>query len=252
LGTLYIVATPIGNLEDMTLRAIRVLREVNLIAAEDTRTARTLQSHFEISTPTTSFHDNTAPAKIQRLVERIQEGEDVAIISEAGMPGVSDPGFRLIRAALAAGCDITCVPGPSAAVTALVLSGLPTHAFHFVGFLSRKAGERRRRLESLALEPDTVICYESPHRLLATLKDARETFGPDRRVAVARELTKKFEEVVRGSIGDAVAHFEATEPRGEFTLVIAGTSDRTGLRDSGPECDTDAMMLGRPGRRGRS
>ena len=226
LGTLYVVGTPIGNLEDMTLRAVRVLREVALIAAEDTRTARVLKQQFEIATPTTSFHDNTSPAKIQRLVEQISSGDDLAIISEAGMPTVSDPGFRLVRAALDSGCEVTCVPGPSAALTALVVSGLPTHAYHFVGFLPRKPGERRKRLLSLAEEPDTVICYESPHRLVATLKDAVEAFGPDRRIAVARELTKKFEEVIRAPLGDALAHFETTAPRGEFTLVFAGTSDK--------------------------
>ncbi len=227
LGVLYIVGTPIGNLEDITLRALRVLKEVSLIAAEDTRSARTLLQHFEIKTPTTSFHDNTSPAKMQRIVERIQEGEDVAIISEAGMPGISDPGFTLIRAALAGGCDVTCVPGPSASLNALVLSGLPTHAFRFVGFLPRGPGQRQKRLDALAQDPDTIICYESPHRLVATLRNAVEAFGADRPIAVARELTKRFEEVIRAPIGEALAHFEETAPRGEFTLVIAGTDRRT-------------------------
>jgi len=224
LGILYVVGTPIGNLEDITLRALRTLREVALVAAEDTRSARTLLHHFEIATPVTSFHDYTGLGKIKRIVGRIVDGEDVAVISEAGMPSISDPGFRLIREALAAGCEVTCVPGPSASITALVLSGLPTHAFYFVGFLPRRPGERRRRMDQLATLQDTVICYESPHRLVATLRDGVEAFGRDRPVAIARELTKKFEQVMRVPMGEALAHFEQTAPRGEFTLVIAGTS----------------------------
>ena len=221
-GTLFVVGTPIGNLEDITLRALRTLREVGLVAAEDTRSARVLLRHFEITTSVTSFHDFTGPGKTQRLVERLLQGEDVALISEAGMPAISDPGFPLVRDALAAGCPVTCVPGPSAILSALVLASLPTHAFHYVGFLPRKGGERRHVLAQLATEPDTIVCFESPHRLVATLGDILATFGPDRRMAAARELTKLFEEIVRGTTTEVVEHFAQHPPRGELTLVIAG------------------------------
>ena len=223
MGTLFLVGTPIGNLEDVTLRALRVLREVSVIAAEDTRTTRKLLSHYDIHTPLTSFHDFSGPGKVRRLVERLED-EDVALVSEAGMPGLSDPGYPLVEAALAAGRSVTTVPGPSALVSALVLSGLPTHACHYLGFLPRKAGPRRRLLERVAAEPDTLVMYESPHRLVAALRDVEAVLG-GRRVAVARELTKRFEEIVRGTAPEARAHFEGTPPRGEFTLVVAGAED---------------------------
>ena len=219
---LYVVGTPIGNLEDITLRAVRILSEVALVAAEDTRSARVLLRHHGISTPVTSFHDFTSAGKEHRLVERIVAGEDVALISEAGMPAISDPGFSLIKQAVDGGCEVTCVPGPSAVLTALVLSGLPAHAFRYVGFLPRRAGERLRFLKSLATDRDTLVCFESPHRLVAALRDAVEAFGADRRIAVARELTKRYEEVLRTTTAEALAHFQESKPRGEFTLVVAG------------------------------
>ena len=220
MGVLYVVGTPIGNLEDVTLRALRILGEVALVAAEDTRSARVLLRHHGISTPVTSFHDFTTAGKEQRLVERIRSGQDIALISEAGMPAISDPGFSLIRQVLDADCEVTCVPGASAVLTALVLSGLPAHAFHYVGFLPRKSGERLRLLRTLAAERHTIVCFESPHRLAASLRDAVEAFGEDRPVAVARELTKRYEEVLRTTAAGALAHFQTTKPRGEFTLVI--------------------------------
>lgn len=223
MGTLYVVGTPIGNLEDITLRALRVLHTVSFVMAEDTRSARTLLGHHAITTPVTSFHEFTSAGKVQRLVGRIQRGEDAALISEAGMPSISDPGYGLIRHALNAGCSVTCVPGPSAVLTGLVLSGLPTHAFHYVGFLPRRATHRRRLLAELARAPDTLVCFEAPHRLRATLRDMASAFGEDRPMAAARELTKLYEEVVRGSVGDVVRRFEAERPRGEFTLVVHGT-----------------------------
>jgi 16S rRNA (cytidine1402-2'-O)-methyltransferase len=226
MGTLYVVGTPIGNLEDVTLRALRVLKEVDFVMAEDTRSARTLLRHYEIGTPITSFHDFTSTEKLDRLVGRIVEGEDAAVISEAGMPAISDPGYAVVRAALAAGCDVTCVPGPSAVLTALVLSRLPAHAFHYVGFLPRKGGERLRLLQRLSEEDDTVICFEAPHRLLKALEDVVAAFGADRPIAVARELTKRFEEVVRGTADEVVAHFTVHKPRGEFTLVLGGRGSR--------------------------
>jgi 16S rRNA (cytidine1402-2'-O)-methyltransferase len=223
IGTLYIVGTPIGNLEDISLRALRVLREVDVVAAEDTRSARTLLQHYDVATPITSYHDFTGLAKTRRLVERIEQGESVALISEAGMPGVSDPGFPLIRDVLAAGGAVTCVPGPSAVLTALVLSGLPMHAFHYIGFLPRKSGERLRLLARLANEPDTIVCFESPHRVVASLGDVASTFGPERPIAVGRELTKRFEELLRGSVAEILAGLERSGARGEFTIVIGGT-----------------------------
>ncbi|HEY7066754.1 MAG TPA: 16S rRNA (cytidine(1402)-2'-O)-methyltransferase [Chloroflexota bacterium] len=229
MGTLYLVGTPIGNLEDITLRALRVLREVSLIAAEDTRTTRKLLSHYDIHTPLTSYHDYSGPGKLRRLIERLAD-EDVALVSEAGMPGLSDPGYPLVAAALAQGVMVTTAPGPSAAVSALVLSGLPTHAFHYLGFLPRKPGPRRKLLARVAADPDTLLMYESPHRLVAALRDVDEVLGP-RQVAVARELTKRFEEVLRGSVGEVRAHFERTPPRGEFTVVISGSGADTGDAD---------------------
>jgi 16S rRNA (cytidine1402-2'-O)-methyltransferase len=220
MGTLYLVGTPIGNLEDISLRALRVLREVGLIAAEDTRTTRKLLSHYDIHTPLTSYHDFSGPGKTRHLVSRLAE-IDVALVSEAGMPGLSDPGYPLVRAALAAGVPVTTVPGPSALVSALVLSGLPTHACHYLGFLPRKSGARRNLLQRVAAEPDTLVMYESPHRLVAALRDIEAVFG-QRPVAAARELTKRFEEIVRGTAGEVRAHFERVPPRGEFTLVVGG------------------------------
>jgi len=228
LGVLYVVGTPIGNLDDITLRALRVLAEVDLIAAEDTRSARVLLSHHGIRTPVTSFHDFSSAGKGFRLIERMKAGADVAIISEAGMPAISDPGYSLIRQAIESECEVTCVPGPSAVLVALVLSGLPAHAFRYIGFLPRKAGERLRMLQSLSEERDTLICFESPHRLVASLRAIVGAFGADRRIGVARELTKRYEEVLRLTTAEAVDHFEQTKPRGEFTLVIAGAERASG------------------------
>ena len=220
VGTLYVVGTPIGNLEDITLRALRVLREVDLIAAEDTRTTRQLLRAYEISSPLTSFHEFSGPGKVRRLTERLAN-EDVALVSDAGMPGLSDPGYPLIRAAIEAGFAVVPIPGPSAILAALVASGLPMHAFHFLGFLPRKSGERRRALAAVAEEDATLVAFESPHRLAASLVDALAVLG-DRPMAAARELTKKFEETVCGRISELVERFAVERPRGEFTLVFAG------------------------------
>jgi 16S rRNA (cytidine1402-2'-O)-methyltransferase len=231
MGTLYLVGTPIGNLEDVTLRALRILREVSVIAAEDTRTTRKLLTHYDIHTPLTSFHDYSARGKVRTLIDRLADA-DVALVSEAGMPGLSDPGFPLVAAALANGVRVTTVPGPSAVISALVLAGLPTHAFHYLGFLPRKQAGRRRLLTRVADEPDTLVMYESPHRLLAALGDIEATLGP-RAIAVARELTKRFEEIIRGRVDEVRAHFERTPPRGEFTLVVAGAGSATPAEDDG-------------------
>lgn len=218
MGTLYVVATPIGNLEDITLRALRVLKEVGLIAAEDTRKTLKLLSHYDIHTPLESYHRHSGPAKLERLLELL-ETRDLALVSEAGMPGISDPGQELIRAAIARGIRVVPVPGPSALVTALVISGLPTDRFLYLGFLPRVRSDRRRLLESVRLLPFTLVAFEAPHRLLASLADLEETLG-DRPAAAARELTKLHEEVVRGRISELRAVFESRAPRGEITLVV--------------------------------
>ena len=221
MPTLYLVATPIGNLEDITLRALRVLREVSLIAAEDTRTTRKLLSHYGIKARLTSYHEHNKGAKIPYILAALRHG-DVALVSEAGMPGVSDPGYDLVVAAAEAEVPVAAVPGPSAVVAALAISGLPTRQFTYIGFLPRRRGERRRLLSALAAQPRTIVALESPHRLLATLSDLLAVLG-DRRIAVCRELTKLHEEVFRGRISEAIIHFR--EPRGEFTLVLAGATE---------------------------
>lgn len=219
-GTLYVVPTPIGNLEDITLRALRVLREAALIAAEDTRTTGRLLAHFEIDTPQTSYHEHNKLAKLDAVLSALATG-DVALVSDAGTPGLSDPGYELIAAAIAAGYRVEPLPGPSAVIAALVASGLPTDSFVYLGFLPRKASARRDALAALAGEQRTLVFYEAPHRLLATLADLRAVLG-ERRVAVARELTKLHEEIWRGPAGEAIAYYEANAPRGEITLVVAG------------------------------
>lgn len=216
MSTLFIVATPIGNLEDITLRALRVLREVGLIAAEDTRTTRALLTHHGIRNRLLSYNEHNMRARTPQLLSALENG-DVALVSEAGTPGVSDPGHQLLLAALDAGFAAVAVPGASAVITALAASGLPMREFTFIGFPPRRAGERLRFFAAVANEPRTLVFFESPHRLRRTLEDLRATLG-DRRLAVCRELTKAYEEVFRGNVSDALAHFR--EPRGEFTLVI--------------------------------
>ena len=219
MATLYLVATPIGNLEDITFRALRILREAPLIAAEDTRMARRLLEHFEIRRGgITSYNEHNSRAKLPSLLLALGEG-DVALVSDAGMPGISDPGHDLVLAAIAAGHEVVPVPGASAVLAAVAASGLPSRRFHYLGFLPRQRGPRRAALAEAAKSGDTLVVFESPHRVRATLEDVREALG-ERQVAVARELTKLHEEIWRGTVSDALAHFE--EPRGEFTLVIEG------------------------------
>ncbi|KYH33815.1 16S rRNA (cytidine(1402)-2'-O)-methyltransferase [Neomoorella mulderi] len=221
MANLYLVATPIGNLEDITLRALRVLQEVDLIAAEDTRRTRELLAHYDLHTPLTSYHRHNQASKTPYLLKLLQEGRDIALVSDAGLPGISDPGEELVRRAIAAGIIVVPIPGANAALAALVASGLPAGRFVFEGFLPRAGKERRERLAALAAEERTLIFYEAPHRLVATLSDLLATLG-ERRVAVGRELTKKFETIWRGLLSEAVAHFHANPPRGEITLVVAG------------------------------
>lgn len=222
-GTLYIVATPIGNLEDITLRALRLLREADLVAAEDTRHTRGLLSHFEIGTPLVAYHQHSEAGRTEHLVHRLVEGETIALVTDAGTPGVSDPGVELVRAALAAQVPVVPIPGASAALCALVGSGLPPARFAFEGFLPRTKGPRRAKLAALARgETRTLIFYESPQRIEATLREMVDAFGPARPAAVGRELTKKFEEFVRGTLEEVAAHFAAHAARGEITVVVQG------------------------------
>jgi len=218
MPTLYVVATPIGNLEDISQRALRTLREVKLIAAEDTRKTKRLLNAYDIKTPMTSYHEHNKLTKLDYIIGCLEKA-DVALASEAGTPGMSDPGYELVVAASQHGIPVVPIPGPSAVITALTISGLATDRFTYLGFLPRRASSRQRLLETLVDEPGTIIVLESPHRLPAMLNDVSLVLG-DRRIAVCRELTKIHEEVFRGKISEAMAHF--TEPRGEFTLVIEG------------------------------
>jgi 16S rRNA (cytidine1402-2'-O)-methyltransferase len=219
---LYLVPTPIGNLEDITLRALRVLREADLIACEDTRTSATLLSHYDIDTPTTSYHEHNEHDKTPRLTKRLRAGHTLALITDAGTPGISDPGFLLARAAHEADVRVEALPGATAFVPALVASALPAHRFAFEGFLPKKKG-RRTRVKRLADEERTMVFYESPHRLVRTLTDLAEAFGAERRAAVARELTKRYEELRRGTLSELRSYFsDSDNVRGEFVLVVDG------------------------------
>lgn len=229
MGILFLVGTPIGNLEDITLRALRILREVSLIAAEDTRTTGRLLQHHEIDTPLISFHEYSDEGRISELVQRLVHG-DVALVSDAGMPGLSDPGYRLVQAALEAGVTVSPIPGPSAVVAALVSSGLPSDSFLFLGFLPRQQKARRDTLAGVSQQTMTLVAYEAPHRLRALLQDVLNVLG-DRQVVVARELTKLYEEIWRSPASEALAHFEEDSVRGEITVVIAGASQEDLLWD---------------------
>jgi 16S rRNA (cytidine1402-2'-O)-methyltransferase len=224
-GTLYIVSTPIGNLEDMTFRAINVLSKVDLVAAEDTRKSGNLLKHFNIHKPLLSFYSYNESRRLPELIEKLKSGLSIALISDAGTPGISDPAFSIIRAAIEDNITIVSVPGPTAFLPALITSGLPTDRFVFEGFLPVKKG-RKTKLEYLQEEEQTVILYESPHRLIRTLNDLLEYLG-DREIAVAREITKKFEEVKRGKLSELIAFFSAHAIRGEFVLVISGKGTNT-------------------------
>jgi 16S rRNA (cytidine1402-2'-O)-methyltransferase len=222
MSTLHLVATPIGNLEDLSPRAVRLLQAVRLIAAEDTRQTAKLLQHFDIHTPCISYFEHNKLHRLEAVLAALALG-DVALVSDAGTPALNDPGYELVRAALAAGHQVSPVPGACAPVAALVASGLPTDAFIYLGYLPRKAGERRKRIQEAAGQPYTLIFLEAPHRLLAALADLHSVLG-DRPVAVARELTKQHEEIFRGLLSAAIAHFTARPPRGEFTLVVGGLS----------------------------
>ena len=221
-GTLYVVATPIGNLEDVTLRALRILGGADLIAAEDTRHTRKLLAHYGISRPLLSYHDHNKVPQAQRLLDLIQGGRRIALVTDAGTPGIADPAFHLLRVLLPHGIPVVAIPGPSAAIAALSVSGLPMNRFVFEGFLPVKSGRRRQRLQALREESRTVVLYESPHRFVKLLRELVEHFGAGRRVAVARELTKYYEEVARGTAAGLLETWQERAVRGEFTVIVEG------------------------------
>jgi 16S rRNA (cytidine1402-2'-O)-methyltransferase len=221
MGTLYLVATPIGNLEDITLRALRILREVDLIAAEDTRHTKKLLKHYEIKTPMLSYHEQNKDKQKSRILQAL-EGGDVALVSDAGTPSLSDPGYELVQVSFGAGHFVRPIPGPSAPITALVASGLPTDSFLFLGYIPRRPSERNKFLQTVLHEQHTMVFFEVPHRLKHTLQEMETVFGPHRGMAICRELTKMHEEVIRGTVQELREHFGEVEPRGEFTLVVAG------------------------------
>lgn len=226
-GILYLIPTPIGNLEDMSFRAIRLLKEANLIAAEDTRNTRKLCHYFEIDTPIVSYHEHNKETSGERLLEKIVNGEKIALVSDAGMPTISDPGYELVVSAVEKQLTVVPLPGANAALTALIASGLPTQPFYFYGFLPRQKKEKRKKLEELSKQMSTVIFYEAPHRLKETLQLIEEQFG-NRRITLCRELTKRYEEFIRGTISEAIEWANKEEIRGEFCLIIEGSSENLG------------------------
>ena len=225
MGTLYIVPTPVGNMEDMTFRAIRILKEADLILAEDTRTSGILLKHYEIKNTLLSHHKFNEHGTSAGIVNRLLAGENVALISDAGTPGISDPGFFLVREAVRAGVEVQCLPGATAFVPALVASGLPCDRFAFEGFLPQKKG-RQTKLQSLVNEERTMIFYESPYRLLKTLQQFAEVYGEERQLSVCREISKIHEESVRGSLAEVIAHFKEKEPKGEIVIILAGCESK--------------------------
>lgn len=226
MGILYVIPTPVGNMEDMTLRAIRILKEADLVLAEDTRTSGNLLRHFEIKNHLVAHHKFNEHGTSAGIVERLKAGQTVALISDAGTPGISDPGFYLAREAANVGIEVVCLPGATACIPAIVSSGLPCDRFCFEGFLPQKKG-RMTLLESLREEPRTMIFYESPYRVLKTLQQFAQVFGEDRQVSVAREISKLHEQHVRGTLAQAIAHFTENAPRGEFVIVVAGNNKKS-------------------------
>lgn len=222
---IYLIPTPIGNLEDMTLRAIRILKEVDLILAEDTRVSQKLLKHYEIETPLQSFHMHNEHKKVSKVVQQVLHGKTIALISDAGTPGISDPGYLLVFHALKEGIHVECLPGATALIPALVQSGLPADRFIFEGFLPPKKG-RQSRLEQMAQEPRTLVFYESPHKLLKTIHQMIPFFGADRKVSIVRELSKKFESNFRGDLKEALDFFEKNPPKGEFVVVVEGKNSK--------------------------
>ena len=232
MGQLYLCATPIGNLADITYRAVEMLRTADVIAAEDTRHTRGLLAHYDIHTPMTSYHEHNKETKGAELIARMQAGDTVVCVSDAGLPGIADPGGDLARRAIAAGIRVTPLPGANAALSALICAGLPLEGFTFVGFLPRKEKKRREVLARVAAYPETLIFYEAPHRLKETLAALADGLGEERRACAARELTKKFEEFRRTTLGELHAYYNENEPRGEFVLIVAGAEESAGAADA--------------------
>lgn len=223
-GKLYLCATPIGNLEDITYRVLRTLKEVDLIAAEDTRNSIKLLNHFEIKTPMTSYHEFNKIDKAYQLVDKLREGKNIALITDAGTPGISDPGEDLVRICYEEGIEVTSLPGAAACITALTMSGLPTRRFAFEAFLPRDKKERALVLNGLANETRTIIIYEAPHHLVKTLEELESVLGSDRKLTICRELTKRYEEKMQTTLSDSLRYYEENEPRGEYVLVLQGKS----------------------------
>jgi 16S rRNA (cytidine1402-2'-O)-methyltransferase len=240
-GTLFICATPIGNMEDITVRVIKTLKSVDLIAAEDTRQALKICNRYHIRSPLTSYHEHNEKKRSKLLLEQLKSGKSIALVSNAGTPGLSDPGYRLIKACIEEGVAVEILPGPAAAIAALVVSGLATDKFVFEGFLPRRKGERGRALQRLVSESRTVILYESPHRILSLLQEMEELFE-GRKVALVRELTKKFEEVVRGTPTEILSHFKSKAPRGELVIVIEGSREKREYSDEFIRARLESLM----------
>ena len=228
-GTLYLCATPIGNLKDITQRAVEMLRAADCIAAEDTRHTRRLLAHYDIHTPMTSYHEHNKAEKGAALITRLKAGEHIVCVSDAGMPGIADPGSDLVRQAIEAGIPVTPLPGANAALSALICAGLPCEGFTFVGFLPRKEKKQKELLARIRQYPETLIFYEAPHRLCETLAVLASSLGKERRACAARELTKKFEELRRMTLGELLAHYRENEPRGEFVLIVAGVDESAAI-----------------------
>ncbi len=233
MSRLYIVPTPVGNLEDITLRALRVLKEVDFILAEDTRTSSVLLKHFEISKPMFAYHKFNEHKSLEKIIQRLKNGENAALISDAGTPSISDPGFLIVRACITEDIQIDCLPGATALIPALVNSGLPSDTFVFEGFLPIKKG-RQTKIREIVEEKRTIIFYESPYRIIKTLTQIREISGEDRRVSISREISKQFEETVRGSLSEVIHYFEQKGTKGEFVIVLSGKENKKGVDSANP------------------
>ncbi len=244
LGKLYVVGTPIGNLDDLTLRALATLKKVALIAAEDTRHTGKLLQHFDIQTPQISYHEHNRLSRLDQLLNILSQGQDIALVTDAGMPGISDPGYELIKASIEAKIEVVPIPGVTAVITALAVSGLPTERFCFEGFLPGKEKLKQERLEGLKTETRTMVFYEAPHKLIKTLEDLRETFGPTRKIVLGRELTKLYEEIWRGTIAEAINLYRDNKtPKGEFTIVVMGNDQADNIQLSDEELKRELKQI---------